>query len=154
MIKFRLIKIRNFNQYVQRHNPVSHNAPCQRWQLPQGSFGEHEVIVLALLGIFDSRIKLKLVLRLQTDGLDHIYIARLVRFRIPPGQVVLALTSNYSAMAKLQTGGRVQQRVVKVNIPRRHWVWHRRPCRTLSINFGNGAVAVDLEWKGAKNKIL
>ena len=102
------------------------------------------VIVLALLGIFDSRIKLKLVSPVQTDELGHIYIARPVHFRTPLGQVVLALMSNYLVMVKLRTVGRVQQMVVKVNMPHHHWVWHRRPCRTPSIDYGNVAVAVDL----------
>lgn len=80
----------------------------------------------------------------QTDELGHIYIARPDRFRTPPGQVALALTSNYSVMVKLRTGGRVQQMVVKVNMRHHHWVCHRRPCRTPSIDYGNVAVAVDL----------
>ena len=108
------------------------------------SFVEHEVTVLALLGIFDSRIKPKLVSRVQIDELGHICIARPDHFRTPPGQVVLALTSNYLVMVKLRTGVRVQQMVVKVNMPHHRWVWHRRPCRTPSINSGNVAVAVDL----------
>jgi hypothetical protein len=57
--------------------------------------------------MFGSRIKLKLVSRVQTDGLGRICIAQLVRFRILPEQVVLALTSNYLVMVKLRTGGRV-----------------------------------------------
>ena len=80
----------------------------------------------------------------QTDELGHIYIDRPDHFRTPPGQVVLALTSNYSVTAKLRTVGRVQQMVVKANMPHHHWVWHRRPCRTPSIDFGSVDVAVDL----------
>ena len=81
---------------------------------------------------------------MQTDELSHIYTARPDHFRTPPGQVVLALMSNYSVMVKLRTGVRVQQMVVKANMPHHHWVRHRRPYRTPSIDYGNVAVAVDL----------
>ena len=90
-------------------------------------------------------MKSKLVSPAQTDELGRIYIARPIRFRIPLEQVVLAPKSSYSVTGRLRTGERVQQRVVKVNMPHRHRVPHRHPYRTLSIDFGNGqSVAVDL----------
>jgi hypothetical protein len=90
-----------------------------------------------------------LVSHAQTDELGRIYIARLVHFRIPPGQVVLALKSNYLVMVRLLTGERVQQRVVKVSMPHHHWVQYRRPCRTPSMD--GLVVAVDLVWEDAND---
>ena len=88
---------------------------------------------------------LMLASHVQIGELGRIYIGRLVHFRIPPGQVVLAPTSSYLVTVKLQTGGRVQLRVEKVNIPHHHRLRHRHLCRTLSIYFGiEQAAAVDL----------